>query len=187
MQRHTTTLLTLACASLICGAAAAAPGKDPAGTWLTEDGRARVRIEKCKSKPADICGYVVWLATTKGITAATLDKNNPDPAKARFPVLGHQLMNGLKLNEDAEYEGLIYNADNGKSYDVTVWRESADELKVKGCLIALLCKTQSWKSVDDVVSGQLTGATGAPGGPRSGSASAGQPSGPTRREPKQKS
>ena len=187
MQRHTTALLALGCASLICEGAGAAPAKDPSATWLTEDGRARVRVERCKAKPADICGYVVWLAPRKGMTASTLDKNNPDPAKASFPVLGHQLMNGLTLNEDGEYEGLIYNADNGKSYDVTVWRESPDELKVKGCLIALLCKTQSWKQVDDVVPGQLTGATGAPGGPRSGTASASQPSGPTRRERKQKS
>ncbi len=38
---------TLAASLLSAGVAAAAPAGDPSGTWLTEDGRAKIKIEKC--------------------------------------------------------------------------------------------------------------------------------------------
>jgi hypothetical protein len=39
----------------------AATTTDPSGTFLTEDGRARVRVERCGSAPERICGYIVWM------------------------------------------------------------------------------------------------------------------------------
>ena len=35
------------CQVVLAGPGAAATPIDPSGTWLTEDGRARVRIERC--------------------------------------------------------------------------------------------------------------------------------------------
>jgi hypothetical protein len=46
---------------------------------------------------------------------------------------------------------------------------------VKGCLISVLCQTQTWTRVGDVVPGQLTAATDTPGGPRSDPEWAGKP------------
>lgn len=143
-------------------AASAAP-RDPSGVWLTEDARARVRVEKCGASRENLCGYIVWLKPNTA--AATTDRKNPDPSKANRPVLGHQLILGLKPNSDDHYEGQIYNADDGKSYDVEIWVASANGLKVKGCLIAFLCKTQDWTKVTDTVPNQLTAATGTTGGP----------------------
>ena len=34
---------------------------EPSGTWLTEDGRARIRIERCGAKLEQVCGYIVWM------------------------------------------------------------------------------------------------------------------------------
>ena len=73
---------------------------------------------------------------------------------------------GLKPNAEGRYEGKIYNADNGKSYDVTVWSDQPSALTVKGCML-VFCASQSWKRVADVVPGQLQGPTDGPGGPRS--------------------
>ncbi|WP_164225908.1 DUF2147 domain-containing protein, partial [Stenotrophomonas maltophilia] len=42
-------------------AALAEVGKDPSGTWLTEDGRAKIRIDRCGPSQAHVCGKVVWL------------------------------------------------------------------------------------------------------------------------------
>jgi hypothetical protein len=36
---------------LIAGSGNAATVADPSGTWLTEDGRARVRVERCGATP----------------------------------------------------------------------------------------------------------------------------------------
>lgn len=140
----------------------AAPPRDPSGVWLTQDSRARVRVEKCGAGRDRVCGYIVWLRPGGG---RTTDARNPDASKASRPVLGHQLILGLRPNAEGEYEGQIYNADDGKSYDVTVWL-AGSELKVKGCLVAFLCSTQTWTRAADVAPGQLTGATGAAGGPQ---------------------
>ncbi len=153
------------CLTLAAGAAAAAPA-DPSGTWLTQDGRARVRIEACGPGNARACGYVVWMQKPDEGGTPRLDARNPEAGKRARPVLGLQLLEGLRPNADDRYEGEIYNADDGKKYAVTVWRDGRDGLSVKGCLVAFLCSTQAWKRVDDVAPGQLAAATGAPGGPR---------------------
>ena len=62
--------------------------------------------------------------------------------------------------------GDIYNAENGKFYSVSLWRESSERLKLKGCLIKLLCLTQTWQRTFDVQPGQLVGLTGDLNGPR---------------------
>jgi uncharacterized protein (DUF2147 family) len=146
------------------GMAVAAP-KDPSGTWLTEDGRARIRVEKCGARQSNICGYVVWMKTPTENGEPRLDRRNPDPNKTSRPLLGHQLMMGLRANADENYQGLIYNNEDGKSYNVTVWVEGAG-LKVKGCLVAFLCSTQDWTRASDVLPGQLAGVTGSANGPK---------------------
>src|SRR5437879_6520461 len=71
----------------------AATPTDPSGTFLTEDGRARVRVEHCGSAPERICGYIVWMMeATDAKGQPLLDKLNPDPAKRSRPLLGHQLI-----------------------------------------------------------------------------------------------
>lgn len=148
-------------------ATAAAPAHDPSGTWLTQDGKARIRVEKCGPQEKNLCGYAVWLKTPLNDEGKPrVDFRNPDPKKRARASLGHQLILGLKLNEDVHYEGKIYNAEDGKFYDVTIWSDEPEELTVKGCLIAFLCQSQTWKKVGDTLPGQLTGPTNGPNGPR---------------------
>lgn len=164
----------LAAGALIAAAGtASAAAPDPSGTWTTQDGRARIRMEKCGSSRQQLCGYVVWLKP--GSSKSAVDRYNPDPAKAARPVLGHQLLLGLSANSSDRYAGQIYNNEDGKNYDVEVWLVSPVDLKLKGCLIAFLCSTQSWTRADDVVAGQLTGATGTPNGPQPDPEWAGKP------------
>ncbi|GJD47866.1 hypothetical protein OPKNFCMD_0578 [Methylobacterium crusticola] len=153
--------------TLLCGPAAAAPPVDPTGTWLTEDGRARVRVEHCGAKQEQVCGFVVWLKspTDDGGRPRT-DQFNPDDKRKPRLALGHQMILGLKPNSEARYEGQIYNADNGKKYDITLWREQSGGLHVKGCMLSVFCGSQTWSRVTDVAAGQLTGATGSADGPK---------------------
>lgn len=160
--------LAILALTALAGAAHAATPADPSGTYLTEDGRARVRLEKCGTAGDRLCGYVVWLKVPlndKG--EPRIDFKNPDPKKQTRPSLGHQLIMGLKPNADAHYEGKIYNSEDGKSYDVTIWTDAPGELTVRGCLIAFLCKSQTWTKVTDLAPGQLPGPTNGPNGPHS--------------------
>jgi uncharacterized protein (DUF2147 family) len=147
--------------------ASAAPARDPSGVYLTEDGRARVQLEKCGSAHDQVCGYIVWLKTPLNDAGQPrVDLKNPDGQKAKRPLLGHQLILGLKPNDEGRYEGEIYNSEDGKKYDVTIWLDTPTVLKVKGCLVAFLCSTQSWAKTTDTLPGQLAGPAGSPTGPR---------------------
>ena len=155
----------LGCGLLLPGTASAEI-KDPSGTYLVQDGRARVRVEKCGQDGEAVCGFVVWMKKPEdGATQPTTDRNNPDPAKAKRALLGHQLILGLVPNSDERFEGRIYNNEDGKSYDVTIWLDRPNRLKVRGCLIAPLCSTQNWTRTTDTTEGELVGVTGAAGGP----------------------
>ena len=141
---------------------------DPSGTWLTEDGRARVRIERCGAKQERVCGYIVWMEKPVDAKGRTLlDENNPNPAKKSRPLLGHQLIMGLQPSTEWHFQGPIYNAENGQSYEISLWRETTNKLKVKGCMLSVLCSTQTWAQANDVLSGQLQGTTGEADGPKS--------------------
>src|SRR2546422_7740816 len=82
--------------AVLCAAAIAEPQIDPTGLWLTQAGDAKVLIDRCG---AAICGVIVWLKSP--IDSATgkpqTDDKNPDPAKARRPIIGLNLFHGMKL------------------------------------------------------------------------------------------
>ena len=119
--RATTVALITAGAVFGCGHSHAARAAEPFGTWLTEDGRARIRTERCASDNTRLCGYAVWGSKPLDENGKPkTDRFNPDPNKQARLQHGHQMLLGLKPNGDGHYEGKVYNADNGKSYDVTV-------------------------------------------------------------------
>ncbi len=140
----------LGAATLAPAAFAAEAAADPTGTWLVEDGRAKIKMEKCGPDHKNLCGSVVWLKDPldeKG--QPKRDLQNPDPAKRSRPALGMQLMSNLTLDDDT-YVGQIYNAENGKMYNVKVSSEKPTDLKVKGCLVSILCMSQHWTRVADL-------------------------------------
>lgn len=156
----------VSCFMAVIGYANAASALDPNATWLTEDGRVRVRVEQCGAKQEQICGYVVWMrepVDAKG--HAFLDENNPDPAKRSRRLLGHQLIMGLSPGSEGRFSGQIYSADSGEYYNITLWRES-DKLKVGGCMMSVLCVTQNWSLAPNIIQGQLVGQTSDPDGPK---------------------
>jgi len=160
-------LITIVMMNWAGGRAEAASQIDPSGTWLVEDGRARIRLERCGPTRDRICGYIVWMKKPADARGQPYrDSQNPDPDKRERALLGHQLLMGLQAAPDGRFAGDIYNAEDGKFYSVSLWRESSDSLKLKGCLIKLLCQTQTWQQTFDVQPGQLVGLTGDLTGPR---------------------
>jgi uncharacterized protein (DUF2147 family) len=108
----------------------------PKGDWLVEDKSAIIRIDSCGSA---LCGTVVW--TKK---QGELDENNPDPAKRNRPIMGLQLLLGMKPGSDGRWDGDIYNPENGKTYTSRMWLKSDDMIRVEGCVLGFLCGGQDW-------------------------------------------
>ncbi len=142
--------IALGLAALLASSTAFAAPKDLSGTWLTGDGRAKIRIDRCGPAGGNACGKVVWLKSpTDDAGTPRTDVKNPDPKKRVRPIIGLTLLDNLKP-EDAGFAGEIYNADEGKIYQVSLERESDAELNVQGCMLKVLCGSQTWTRVPDV-------------------------------------
>ena len=129
---------------LFSGAAIAA---GPEGIWLSQDGGTKVRVTECGGK---LCGTVVWLnSPTDPYTGrARTDKLNPDPRKRARPLLGLQVTNSLQPNGPNSWSGIIYDADDGRTYRVNFAVESGNSATLKGCVLAVFCKGQHWTRAD---------------------------------------
>ena len=127
-----------------CFISSAAFAAQPEGTWLSQDGDTKVHISTCGSNK--LCGTVVWLghpidpATGKPKT----DKLNPDPAKRERPLIGLQVARALAPSGPNTWSGLIYNADDGRTYKAHLKVENESTAKVEGCVLSVLCTGHTW-------------------------------------------
>ena len=136
----------LASAAVII-ASTTAIAADPTGVWLSADGRAKVRVTNCHGA---LCGTVVWLV--EPIDPQTqrprTDKLNPDVNKRGRPMLGLQVVEGLRPLSANEWSGLIYNADEGHSYNVNLTLINPTSVELKGCIFDVICKVETWTRAD---------------------------------------
>ncbi|MBS0534193.1 MAG: DUF2147 domain-containing protein [Proteobacteria bacterium] len=130
--------------TMVAAAQAAMP---VTGTWLSADGGTKVRVTDCGGK---LCGKVVWLNEPIDQTTGKpkTDKHNSDAAKRARPLLGVQVVQGMKPSGDNKWSGQIYNADDGKTYQANVTLVSENAMRVQGCVLGLLCKSQTWTRAD---------------------------------------
>ena len=135
----------LICAALLSVATLSpAQAADPLGTWLTDGAKAQVRVANCSG---GLCGSIIALnepndpATGKPKT----DKNNEDASKRSRPMIGVQIVLGMKLNGGNKWEGRVYNAEDGKTYNGNITLQGANTLQLQGCVLGgMICKSQTW-------------------------------------------
>lgn len=130
-------------------ALAAAPAMaSPIGEWLTEGGKARVRIEPCPGSAERLCGAITWSYRPAGAPPGPLvDVNNRDPAQRARPILGLPLLQGFEpAGTDAWSGGTIYDPEGGKTYRSKLRLKGPDTLEVEGCVL-LFCRSQTWTRV----------------------------------------
>jgi uncharacterized protein (DUF2147 family) len=122
---------------------AAVPGNaaEPTGTWLTQQGDARIRVAKCGSA---MCGTVVWLrdALDAQTGQAPVDGRNPDPARRSRKIMGLRIF-AMAPDGSGNYAGGIYNSDDGQTYAGKLVLRSAEQLEVQGCA-GPMCGSETW-------------------------------------------
>lgn len=128
---------------LLMAAAAAASPEAAIGRWRTETRNGVVEIASCGGS---ICGTLV---TSDGIRANPdlRDSKNKDESLRGRKLAGLQILGGFTRTADGWDGGKIYNAEDGGTYKATVTAAGADRLKVKGCIVWPLCKTQNWTRI----------------------------------------
>ncbi len=124
---------------------AASPADAILGDWLTENGRARVRVQKTKS--GKYVGTIVWLKEPLNEQGQPkLDKNNPDESKRTRPILSLRNVNGISYEgENTWGGGTIYDPESGNDYSVTIKLVDAKTLEVRGYIgVSVFGRTTVW-------------------------------------------
>ncbi len=128
--------------SMMSGPARAA---DPVGTWYTAERDSQVRITNCGGA---LCGALVWLKVPNDPDTGRpkTDKNNADAGKQGRPLLGVQIVLGMKPSGTPDqWSGDVYNAQDGKTYSGSFTMTGPNSAELKGCVLGgLICKSQSW-------------------------------------------
>jgi uncharacterized protein (DUF2147 family) len=138
------TLTMMAMASLLLPAEAANPG-DVVGTWLTEGGKSKIKIQQVGNS---LTGRMVWLKEPLREGKPKLDKNNENAALRKRALLGLALIQGFVFKNGHWEEGKIYNPEDGKTYSCSLSLKNASTLEVRGYVMnPILGKTQVWTRV----------------------------------------
>jgi len=115
------------------------------GEWRVKEGVATIRIADCNSH--------LWGVVATEQTPGGVDAKNPDKAKRTRPTLGMPVLLDMQRDEDekGKWNGHIYNAKDGKTYESSIKLSSPNQLKVEGCVLGFLCGGETWTRVPEPV------------------------------------
>lgn len=122
----------------------AQPAKRALGVWADEDGKSNIEIARCGGY---LCGRLVWLKQPYDASGQPkTDVNNPDAGQRGRPLLGMTIMKGLRSEDQAQLKGQVYNAEDGRVYEVYL-KPQRSTMEVEGCFAFFLCGSQVWTRV----------------------------------------
>jgi len=127
----------------LAGAAAIGPADNATGRWATETKHGIVEVTACGPS---ICGHLLESDAIRA-DADARDTKNKDEAQRTRRLKGLLILSGFTARDGAWTGGTIYNGDDGGTYNATVTPIDRDHLKVRGCIVWPLCKSQTWTRV----------------------------------------
>lgn len=117
------------------------------GKWKTiddETGEAKSVVE-IYEKSGKVYGKVVEILRADHKKDVCTKCEGADKNK---PILGLNIINGLKKDRDECSGGTIFDPTSGKKYKCYITLESADKLKLRGYVgISIMGRTQYWTRV----------------------------------------
>ena len=145
MLNHIRTALFGAGIAVLTFGSVAADAASPSGTWSM--GKVTVKVSECGG---GICGTIVGLKEpiSKIDGKPKVDRENPDESKRKRPLIGLSILIDMKPADEGQWKGAIYNPDDGKTYSATVKFDGDDSMKVKGCVLGVLCKTNNFVRIN---------------------------------------
>jgi hypothetical protein len=77
-----------------------------------------------------------------------VDEHNPDVSKRSRPTLGIAVLSNMKKKPGVDqWEGEVYNANDGKTYSSTIKPVGSDKLEIQGCVLGFLCGGETWTRI----------------------------------------
>jgi len=144
IRRKTASMLSAVAFVAAVNLAAPAFAADALGTWYTADRDSQVKIVNCGGA---LCCTLVWLKQPNDPATGRpkTDKNNADAIKQGRPLLGAPIVLGMKPSGvPNQWSGEVYNASDGKTYSGTFTVTGPNTADLKGCVLSILCKSQTW-------------------------------------------
>jgi len=122
-----------------------------AGVWTTDEAKARVEVFE---RDGMFCAKILSMAEPnfpaddkKGMGGQPrIDRENPDPKLRNRPVIGLEIMRGLKPAGPNKWDGgKIYDPETGNTYSCKMTLVSSNEVHLRGFLgISLIGRTTTW-------------------------------------------
>jgi uncharacterized protein (DUF2147 family) len=138
-------LTALTIAVLAAARPVAADDQCPAcGVWQSPSRGAHIRIAPCAG--GAICGTLLSASRPKS-NPQLLDIHNKDPAKRTLTMIGQVVFSGFAGGPVKWTGGRLYNPDDGRYYTGAMSLVDQTHLKLKGCALGFLCKSQTWTRV----------------------------------------
>jgi uncharacterized protein (DUF2147 family) len=131
----------VAALTLVSAPAFAASPAD--GMWRTPSRNGQVQIYDCGGA---ICGKLI---TSDGIreNPGLKDTKNRDESLRDRPLKDLVMLQGFTGGPTQWKGGRVYNPEDGGTYKGSIKLINPDQLKLTGCIIAPLCKTQVWTRI----------------------------------------
>ncbi len=140
LSRTCITFMTWLIASVAVAQTARVSAPAPIGEWLVAQQVARIKLIDCEGR---LWGVVAWEAKPGG-----LDSKNPDPALRSRPTLGMPILLGMAQTKTNQWDGQIYNSQDGHTYSANVSLMDPNTLRVQGCFLGFLCGGENWTRVE---------------------------------------
>lgn len=144
---NTPRFLSLLFITFLCSTLAANAQSENAilGIWYNTEKTAQVEILK---KGSTFIGRIVWLKDPNPGGKPAVDKLNSDPKLKSRPLMGLNLLEGLRFSDSIWEEGTIYDPKSGKTYSCQVSIKSPEILEVKGYIgFSMIGRTVQWTKV----------------------------------------
>ncbi|MEW9856753.1 DUF2147 domain-containing protein [Novosphingobium sp. M1R2S20] len=137
------TAMALVAATLVGTPAFAAGPESVLGHWRTPAKNGHVEITRCGES---VCGRLIESDNIRA-NPELRDANNKNEAKRDRRLKNLQILGGFKGEAKQWTGGTIYNPEDGGTYKATITPAGANTLKLKGCIVWPLCKTQTWTRI----------------------------------------
>jgi uncharacterized protein (DUF2147 family) len=126
-------LASMAAIALVSGPAVASAKSPLEGRW--KNGRMEVVIAPCGG---DLCGTVVKASPKQQAKA----ERGSDTE-----LIGARLIQDIEKTGPRTYRASVFLADRNMHARGTIQQVSPNQLKVRGCVLGLICKSKTWDRV----------------------------------------
>jgi uncharacterized protein (DUF2147 family) len=120
----------------LVGAAEAKDQDPPLGPWVTASGNLIIDVEPCGQM---LCGTVAKVLANRSMEDSHAEL-------ATKPALGMMILSDFAPGGAGEWEGHIYNRENGKTYDCIMRVADGGRLSIRPYVfLSLFGQTQIWQ------------------------------------------